>query len=93
MRFDSKKFGLFETRELTQRDVETFIASMPDIDGESRVAYDGRAVRQGTKQALFISGPQSEAEVDGMNPGRVRWLSDCLADAIRDSLTVDPLPS
>lgn len=92
MRFESKKFGLCQTKELSQRDVETFIASMNAVEGESQVAFDGRAVRLGAKLGLFADGPQSEGEVDGMNPGRVRWLSDSLATAVQDSLTVDPLP-
>lgn len=92
MRFESKRFGLCEVREISQRDLETYLAAVNIVESESQVAFDGRAVRQGAKQQLFISGPQSESEVDGMNPGRVRWLSDCLAKTIQDALVVDPLP-
>jgi hypothetical protein len=91
MEFEHKKFGKCAIAEITQKQVENFHGAMKGKEGEPLSLWRGESVRNALKFGIIIEPEWSVEQVDEARPGQVVWLSECVAKAFVEALSIDPL--
>ena len=91
MEFEHKKFGKCVVADITQKQLEDFYRDMKELDGEQLTIWRGECVRHAISLGILISPAHKVEDVDGMKPGTVIWLANCITKAIAEATTVDPL--
>lgn len=84
-----EKLGKCVIAEFTQKQLEDFSREMKGKDNEPLSVWRGDSVRAATKLGI-ITEPKS-LDVDKAKPALIVWLSDCVAEAIREAMEIDPL--
>lgn len=88
--FNHKTFGRLVIKDLTQRDMENYIAAMKGKDELTIAEYEGQAVRVSAKLGLIIEPKFADDSVDALPRKKVKWIADKLAAVIAEANRLDP---
>ena len=91
MEFEHKRFGKCVVSDITQKQLEDFYRDMKGLDSEPLTIWRGACVRSAVGCGFLVNPVYKVEDVDGMKPGLVVWLADCIAKTIAEALTLDPL--
>jgi len=91
MEFEHKRFGKCVVSDITQKQLEDFYRDMKGLDSEPLTIWRGASVRSAAKHGILLQPVYSAEDVDGLKPGLVVWLADCITKSIAEALTLDPL--
>jgi hypothetical protein len=89
--FEHEKLGKCVLKDLTQKDLEDFHEAMKGKGELSLTKWRGDSVRAFAKQGLIEEPVIKADEVDGLSPGMVYWLSECITKLQAEALNIDPL--
>jgi hypothetical protein len=88
--FNHKTFGRLVIKDLTQRDMENYIAAMKDKSELTMAEYEGQAVRASAKLGLIAEPKLTDDTVDALPRKKVKWIADKLANVIAEANRLDP---
>lgn len=88
--FNHKTFGRLAIKDLTQRDMENYIAAMKDKGELTMAEYEGQAVRVSAKLGLITEPKLTDDGVDVLPRKNVKWIADKLATVIAEANRLDP---
>lgn len=91
MEFEHKKFGKCVLSEISQKMLEDFTRGMPGNEKESLTIWRGESVRNAVKSGLLVEPTMSVDSINNAAPGLIRWLADCINNAIAEAIDIDPL--
>jgi hypothetical protein len=91
MQFEHKKFGKCELKEINQKMMEDFHRDMIGKDKMPLSVWRGDSVRAAVKQEFMVEPKWTVEDVDNAKPGHIIWLADCIAEMMREALSIDPL--
>ena len=91
MEFEHKRFGKCVVSDITQKQLEDFYRDMKPLDGEQLALWRGACVRSAVGHGFLVSPVYKVEDVDGMKPGTVIWLANCITKAIAEAVSIDPL--
>ena len=91
MEFEHKRFGACEVRDITQKMLEDFYRDMKGLDSEPLTIWRGASVRSAVKHGILVKPVYNVEDIDGLKPGNVIWLADCITKTIAEALALDPL--
>ena len=91
MEFEHKKFGKCVVADITQKQLEDFYRALKGSEHEPMPVWRGESVRHASKLGILIEPKLEFDQVDGMKPSLIIWLADCIAKAIAEATSLDPL--
>ncbi len=88
MKFEHKKLGTFELVDMKQRHVEKYLDEIAKISLETpQQVYHGQVVRAAVACDMVVTKIEDVGE---LNPGIVRWYSECIIKALQEAITIPP---
>lgn len=92
MDFEHKRFGKCVLGDLNQKQLEDFHRAMKGKENEPLSVWRGDSVREAARLGLIITPALTPEAVDGLKPGNVIWLADCIAKLFTEAMKpLDPL--
>lgn len=83
------KLGKCVIAEITQKQLEDWSREMKGKSDEPLQVWRGDGIRAAIKLGMILE-PKG-IDVDNSKPALISWLDQCLAEAIQEATTLDPL--
>lgn len=93
MDFEHKKFGKCKIADITQGQAEKFSLAMRDADASNMplIVWNRLALISAIDAGILLEPKLSKEEVEASNPGLIKWLAQCVAEAFAEATSTDPL--
>jgi len=85
------RFGKCVLSEITQKQMEEYADKTRTKPDQLMVVWRGDCVRVASDMGILQEPKLSQDDIDNEKPGKIRWISECLAKMISEANDIDPL--